>query len=203
MAFPSVPVATELVRSTRHSPGAFSADDVGTSFAAPKVSNLAAVLANELPNEPCLLYRALIANSARWPAWAEEAEDKLSVLRRIGYGIPDSNRATTNTDHRVTLISSGLQQIPAREAHLYHIPIPDELRSPEHDYLIRIDITLCYSSMPRRARRRGLGERARPCDRHPACPLAGGSGRPCARHRPPTVRLTPVRLIYGRPGTAP
>lgn len=157
MAFPSVPVATELVRSTRHSPGAFSADDVGTSFAAPRVSNLAAVLANELPNEPCLLYRALIANSARWPAWADAAEDKLSVLQRIGYGIPDVNRATTNTEHRVTLVSSGMQEIPAREAHIYHIPIPRELRLPEYDCLIRIDVTLSYSAMPRRTRRHIAG----------------------------------------------
>ena len=151
-------VACELVRSTLHSPGATSKDDVGTSFAAPKVSYIAAKLARELPDEPCLLYRALIANSARWPAWAEAAGvDKPSVLRRIGYGIPDVERATANTEYRVTLVSTGERWIPAREAHIYHIPVPVELRTPEEDHQIRIDVTLAYASVPRRTRRRLRG----------------------------------------------
>ncbi len=157
--FPVSAVACELVRSTLHSPGATSSDDVGTSFAAPKVSFIAAMLAQELPDEPCLLYRALIANSARWPDWAEKVtdEERLSVLRRIGYGIPSVERATTNTEYRVTLVSSGEQRIPAREAHIYHIPVPEVLRQPQEDFLIRIDISLAYASMPRRTRRRVRG----------------------------------------------
>jgi hypothetical protein len=157
IVFPESAVALELVRSTMHSPGATSKDEVGTSFAAPKVSHIAAMLARQLPDEPCLLYRALIANSARWPEWAEAEVDKLSVLRRIGYGIPNVNRATRNTEYRVTLVSSGEQRIPAREAHVYHIPVPEELRKPERDHLIRIDVSLAYASMPRRTRRRIRG----------------------------------------------
>lgn len=155
--FQATAVAHELPRSTMHGPGATSQDEVGTSFAAPKVTHIAAVLAKELPDEPCLLYRALIANSARWPAWAEADPDKLAVLRRIGYGIPDVDRATTNTEYRVSLVSSGTQQIPAREAHIYHIRVPEELRSAERDHLIRIDVTLSYAAMPRRTRRRVHG----------------------------------------------
>lgn len=155
--FPAEAVSHELPRSTMHGPGATSHDAVGTSFAAPKVTHIAAILAKELPDEPCLLYRALIANSARWPAWAEEEADKLSVLRRIGYGIPDVEKATTNTEHRVSLVTSGAQQIPAREAHIYHIPVPEEIRSAERDHLIRIDVTLSYAAMPRRTRRKVHG----------------------------------------------
>jgi hypothetical protein len=158
MVSPASGVACELVRSTMHSPGATSRDDVGTSFAAPKVSYIAAMVARELPDEPCLLYRALIANSARWPVWAEASDvDKADVLRRIGYGIPDVARATTNTEYRVTLVSTGQQWIPAREAHIYHIPVPEEMRKSEENYLIRIDLTLAYASMPRRTRRRLRG----------------------------------------------
>jgi hypothetical protein len=155
--FQATAVAHELPRSTMHGPGATSKDEVGTSFAAPKVTHIAAILAKELPNEPCLLYRALIANSARWPAWAEGEGDKLAVLRRIGYGIPDIERATTNTEHRVSLVTSGAQQIPAREAHIFHIRVPDEIRSAERDHLIRIDVTLSYAALPRRTRRRVHG----------------------------------------------
>ena len=154
--FQSSEVATELVRATRHAPGATSKDEVGTSFAAPRVSHIAAVLATTLPEEPCLLYRALIASSARWPRWAEAEPDRLSVLRRIGYGIPDLDRATSNAEHRVTLVSSGEQRISAREAHIYHIPVPDEMRLPEADHRVRIDVTLSYASKPRRTRR-GIG----------------------------------------------
>lgn len=150
-------VSHELPRSTMHGPGATAQDAVGTSFAAPKVAHIAAALEKELPGEPCLLYRALIANSARWPAWAEIEADKLSVLRRIGYGIPDVGRAISNTEHRVSLVSEGTQHIPAREAHIYHIRVPEELRTPERDHRIRIDITLSYASMPRRTRRRVRG----------------------------------------------
>jgi subtilisin family serine protease len=159
MVFQSGAVAHEMIRATRHGPGATSKDDVGTSFATPKVSYIAATLARELPAEPCLLYRALIANSARWPQWAEEAAvaDKLNILRQIGYGIPDVIRATANTDYRITLVTSGTQRIPAREAHVYHIPVPEQLRRPEEEFLIRIDVTLSYVAQPRRTRRRIAG----------------------------------------------
>src|SRR6185437_15931876 len=62
----------ELVRSTMFPPGpAFDRDEAGTSFAAPKITRIAAQLQRILPEEPTLLYRALIVQSARWPRWAE------------------------------------------------------------------------------------------------------------------------------------
>jgi hypothetical protein len=156
--FPSSAVSLELVRSTMHGGPATGVDGFGTSFAAPKVCHIAGMLARELPDEPCLLYRALIAASARWPGWAEAVDvDKADVLRRIGYGIPDLARATTNTDYRVTLVSTGAQQIAAREAHIYRIPVPEALRRPEENFRIRIDVTLAYAAMPRRTRRRVRG----------------------------------------------
>jgi subtilisin family serine protease len=63
-----------------------SRDDVGTSFAAPKVSHIAAILQSLFPERSALLYRALIVQSARWPSWAEADPDSDKVLRLIGYG---------------------------------------------------------------------------------------------------------------------
>jgi Subtilase family len=161
----------ELVRSTMHPPGpAYDRDAVGTSFAAPKVSRIAARLQAVLPNEPALLYRALIVQSARWPEWAEglmtqlrqateQAErqaliEKASrVIRCLGYGLPDVVRATTNTDHRTTFITSGAASIKPLEAHIYQVPIPAELRGAGDDYDIRIEVTLSYVAQPRRTRR--------------------------------------------------
>ena len=141
--------APELVCAAPHS--ATGRDQVGTSFAAPKVAHLAAQLQRQFPDEPALLYRALIAQSARWPEWAEsESPDK--VLRMIGYGLPDLERATTNTPYRVTLITKGLQELGANEAAIFAVDVPDELRNVGEDHLLRIDVTLSYSAEPRRTR---------------------------------------------------
>ena len=144
----------ELVRSTMHGGPAFDRDDVGTSYAAPKVSRIAARLQSILPDEPCLLYRVLIVQSAHWPEWAGHlsATEKANVLRRIGYGIPDIERATTNTDFRATFISHGDRNIGPGDCHIYQVPVPPELRGPADDFDIRIDVTLSYAAAPRRTR---------------------------------------------------
>jgi Subtilase family len=164
----------ELVRSTMFSPGpAFDRDDTGTSFAAPKVARIAAQLQSVLPNEPALLYRALVVQSAQWPFWAEQfltqlrmpspdltAEGKQDLrdsafraVRCMGYGIPDASRATSNTDYRTTLITGGERTIHATECHVYQVPIPAPLRQQADEFDIRIDVTLSYVAQPRRTRR--------------------------------------------------
>ena len=98
-----------------------------------------------MPDEPALLYRALIVQSARWPAWAEGLMTQLRqtaeplerqaliervsrVIRCLGYGLPDAIRATTNTDHRTTFVTNGQVSIRPLEAHIYQVPIAEELR---------------------------------------------------------------------------
>ena len=164
----------ELVRSTMFPPGpAHDRDQAGTSFAAPKVTRIAAQLQRLFPDEPALLYRALVVQSARWPTWAESIlaelrspnirqnpalreqrlEEATRVIHCIGYGLPDETRATVNDDHRTTLITSGESSIRARECHIYQVPIPAEMRRQADEYDIRIDITLSYVAKPRRTRR--------------------------------------------------
>lgn len=149
----------ELVRSTRHGGPAFDRDMVGTSFSAPKVTKIAARLQTILPEESCLLYRALIAQSAHWPEWAEQLTkpQKTELLRRIGYGIPDIDRATSNTDHRVTFIAHKDRTIGPGDCHIYQVPIPQQMRGPADEYDIRIDVTLSYAAPPRRTRRSPRG----------------------------------------------
>ena len=145
----------ELVRSTMHGGPAFDRDDVGTSYAAPKVTRIAARLQSLLPDESCLLYRALIVQSARWPEWSTQlsSEEQANVLRRIGYGIPDIERATTNTDFRTTFITQEERSLGPGDCHIYQVPIPSTVRAPGYDYDIRIDVTLSYAARPRRTRR--------------------------------------------------
>lgn len=152
---------------------AFDRDATGTSFAAPKVARIAAQLQRLLPDEPALLYRALIVQSARWPTWAEtplaalrrvdpqrdqvqrqQLIDQVSqIIRCIGYGIPDEARATVNTDHRTTFITNAETSILAGECHIYQVPIPPQLRQQADEFAIRVDVTLSYVAQPRRTRR--------------------------------------------------
>ena len=159
----------ELVRSTVLPGPLWSRDETGTSFAAPKVSRIAARLQQLLPDEPALLYRALIVQSARWPAWAENLlnqipqadqnqrrelfERVLTVVRTIGYGLPDEERATGNTDYRTTFVTSGERHIRAGECHIYQVPIPADLRGQADEFDIRIEVCLSYAAQPRRTRR--------------------------------------------------
>lgn len=146
-------VCPELVRSTMHGGPLASRDNVGTSFAAPKVASIGAVLQTIFPSESTLLYRALIINSARWPEWGERASNKLNVLRQLGYGIPDASRASENTLYRVTLVTTGDLWVKGKEAQIYQVPIPEGLRSPGNEFNVRIDVTLSYVAKPRRTRR--------------------------------------------------
>ena len=144
-------------------------DESGTSFATPKVSRIAAQLQELFPDEPALLYRALIVQSARWPTWAENLLNQirrgdqnqretlypqaLNIVRMIGYGLPNEERATTNTDYRTTFITAGERQIHARECHIYQVPIPADVRIQADEYDIQVEVTLSYVAQPRRTRR--------------------------------------------------
>jgi Subtilase family len=147
-------VCPELVRSTLNGGPAVAADTVGTSYATPKVSHIAACLAAELPDESCLLYRALIVQSARWPEWTRADNiEKLHVIRQIGYGIPNIDRALGNSPNRITLITRGNRPIKAKEAHVYQVKLPEGLRSQGEEYEILVEVTLSYKAQPRRTRR--------------------------------------------------
>jgi Subtilase family len=147
-------VCPDLVRSTLNGGPMSARDCIGTSYAAPKVAHIAACLAAELPNESCLLYRALIVQSARFPSWVETTNfDLYHAIRLLGYGIPNLDRALGNSNNRITLIARGERQIAARQAQIYEVSLPDGLRSQGDDLDIRIEVTLSYKAQPRRTRR--------------------------------------------------
>jgi subtilisin family serine protease len=147
-------VCPELVRSTLGGGPAIASDQVGTSFAAPKVAHIAAALAAELPQASCLLYRALIVQSARLPAWTASSQTNLfHAIRQMGYGIPNLDRALGSSPQRITLITQGEQSIRARQAQVYQVKLPQELRSPGESYDILVEVTLSYKAEPRRTRR--------------------------------------------------
>lgn len=144
--------AEPLISSTLYGGPAFSTDGVGTSFAAPKVAHIAALLNEQFPEASPQLYRALIIQSAQWPAWAEQEEDKTLVLRTIGYGVPSLERASTNDSYRSTLLTANAIEIRNKQYHLYEIDIPSAIRAASLENKIRISVTLAYTASPRRTR---------------------------------------------------
>lgn len=147
-------VCPELIRKSPEGP-AYARDAVGTSFSTPKVAYVASQIEKILPDSPALLYRALIAQSARWPKLHNTMTKKqcISTLRHIGYGIPDVGRATHNDEYRITLITPNTMEIGSNEAHIFQIPIPETLSSVGEDFDVLVEITLSYAANPRRTRR--------------------------------------------------
>ena len=147
-------VCPELIRKSPEGP-AFARDDVGTSFSAPKVTYIASQIEKVLPESPALLYRALIAQSARWPKNINDVskEECVSTLRHIGYGVPDVERATHNDEYRITLVTPSPMELGDNEAHIFQVPIPEELSNVGEDYDILVEVTLSYAANPRRTRR--------------------------------------------------
>lgn len=143
----SVPVVT----STLHGNPSIGYD-IGTSFAAPKVSHVLAQIEAAVPNESSQLHRALLIQSAAWPEWTN-AWPPENTLRALGYGIPNVDRAISNTEHRITFITKGEPHIGRQSVHIYDVRIPTELQNPSEEYDIRIQITLAYKAQPRITRR--------------------------------------------------
>lgn len=140
----------KLIRSTRDGGSEVGSDGVGTSFAAPRVTRIAAALQNLYPDEPVNMYRALIAQSARLPE-AAFVEPSLNHIQHYGYGIPDLQRATENSEQRITLITT--DKVQSRNATVYTIKIPPEMRAPGEDHDILIEVTLAFMARTRRTRR--------------------------------------------------
>lgn len=128
--------------------------DIGTSFAAPLVTRIAAAVKARFPDFSANQVRALVLASAVAPTFGDELEaerpsDRADAAQRLlGYGRPSMARATESTSHRVVLVAE--DRIPIDGVHVYELPVPESFRrSGGHR---GIDVALAYD--PRtRARR--------------------------------------------------
>lgn len=144
-------VCPELVCSTLNGGRAVNRTDIGTSFAAPKVTRIAAELQRLFPDDTINLYRALIAQSARLPGDRFKAPTYQDMCL-YGYGIPSLERATQNSPYRVSLYAT--DKIAPKKAHVYTVKLPESIRRQGDNYDILIEVTLSYTAQPRRTRRR-------------------------------------------------
>lgn len=131
----------------------------GTSFSAPRLSNLAARLFTKFPDATSNLVRALIANSAQLPSEIpdefnytkknDNAENKVKPLKIYGYGQPSYNIAAYSTSNYVVLQEEG--SIPVGEFTIYEIPpLPDDFLQTKGDK--RISAALAFDPPTRHTR---------------------------------------------------
>ena len=103
---------------------------IGTSFAAPKVANLAARVLAVYPNSSANLLRALVVLSAKWPEGAEEhlegtgEESFRQACMGYGYGRPQVSKALYSSENRVALVAE--ETIEADQTHFFEIPLPED-----------------------------------------------------------------------------
>lgn len=133
------------------SDGRLFADDSGTSFAAPHVAYLAAMLQNEVPDVSPNLMRALLVAHARIPEETEElfGMEKEKIRSVCGYGRVDSKGLFRSLENEVTLIAEG--SIPNKKHHFYEIPVPEDFLSRGRR-LREISVAMAYTPYVRSTR---------------------------------------------------
>jgi len=151
------------VMSLSHQPTRYLlAYDCGTSFAAPRVARLAALiehgLKRDLRERPSPnLVRAVLASAADIP---EASISRLipydnghAPCRVCGYGFPSESEALKSHDRRVTLVYQG--NMPIDHFNVFAVPIPDTFRNARGER--KIIVTLAYDPPVRRRRLDYLG----------------------------------------------
>ena len=125
----------------------------GTSFAAPKVANLAARLYRDFPGATSNLIRALIASSAQLPAARPPElsgpEHEPEVMRVYGYGMPDYDRARLSSEHEVLLLAE--EELELDWFQLFTIPgLPEDFLKVRGER--EIAVTLAFDPPTRQTR---------------------------------------------------
>lgn len=173
----SADVVSLLTTSGRSSGQIFERNE-DTSAACALVSRQAAILSTEYPELWPETIRGLIVHSAQWtPRMMERfgllsgnhspKVAKESLLRTVGYGVPDLERALYSANHSLTLIAEGEIQPFTKKAgatasndptlnqmKLYQLPWPAEsLRQLPLETEVKLKITLSYFIEPNPGRR--------------------------------------------------
>lgn len=139
----------------------------GTSFSAPHVTHICALIEDSLKKQlgrlpSANLVRAMAVNSASVPnnidTWMREAVDENDkraqprkqeyVLRTMGYGIP-SESILWSSDNKVTLFAEEI--LPLNSFHVFNLRIPPEFLQGKYNKMI--SISLAYDPPVRLSRK--------------------------------------------------
>lgn len=126
--------------------------DMGSSYSAAAVSNLAARLFARFPDASSNLIRALLVDSATLPECLPgylQDRESIDTLRVYGYGKPDFAKAAYSGQDRVLLVSEAT--LPVDGFHLYEVPpLPPEYLAAKGQR--RISVTLAFDPPTRHTR---------------------------------------------------
>lgn len=131
----------------------------GTSFAAPRVANMAAQLFTQFPNATSNLIRALLVNSAiipnEIPGVLQQGKKKGTKqlnkqLQIYGYGQPDLFRAKYSAENYVVLLEDDAQ-IPVGKFQIFEIPLlPEDYLRAEGTRTLSISLAFDPPTRPTR-----------------------------------------------------
>ena len=116
-----------------------------------EVQQVLDMLAESLPDDGCLLYRAAIAYTAQWPKLERSGRlTQADMLSRFGYGIPNVSRLWTEDEYSVRYATQGDQWIKPLQADVYRVQIPPTLLEQPPETQFRISVVLSYKAQPHR-----------------------------------------------------
>lgn len=169
---------TSLLTTSGRTTGVLFETSADTSAACALVSRQAAMLMAENPDFWPETIRALIAHSAEWTSRMWERFETLcqqhsprlakeTMLRCVGYGVPNLERARYSAGHALTLIAQDILQPFAKhtsdsdsddpklnEMQLYQLPWPiEELKQLPPEMEVKLRVTLSYFIEPNPGRR--------------------------------------------------
>lgn len=131
-------------------------EDHGTSFASPKIANIAALVAEKFSNYSINLTRAILACHSSWPNPSLQllnpdgnSAGKNSLLRLLGYGRPSKEALLNSTEQIITLFAE--DSIENDRNQFYELPIPDDFWSPGRRERL-ISVALAYTPETRTTR---------------------------------------------------
>jgi hypothetical protein len=100
--------------------------DYGTSFAAPQITHLVGLIANQFPHKSANFIKNLLLQSAEiplLPSFKGNQNQKLkSTWRVLGYGFPDYEKAIHSFDNRIVLLDEG--EIGLDEIKVFTVNLP-------------------------------------------------------------------------------
>jgi subtilisin family serine protease len=130
--------------------GKFIRFDFGTSFAAPKVANIAEKIANIYPEASANFIKNLILLSADYPdrSVLTEKFNEETIYQTMGYGLPSFEKAIYSSEKRVVLLNEG--KIGLNKFKIFSLDIPEEFFETKGEK--KITVVLTYNPLVNRKR---------------------------------------------------
>lgn len=134
-----------------------------TSAAAAQLAGMAAEILADDPDLWPETIRALLIHSATWTSLMEQEiipatkTDRVKMLRRFGYGVPNVERALRSASNSLALLAEQEIQpfikepkkgVRLNQAHFYNLPWPTETLLALGESSVRLRVTLSYFVEP-------------------------------------------------------